>query len=238
MRLQDDEVAWRVNLFGSNLSQHRRSFLLRARPSDQRMTSPDASMSYFHWHRRPGYYRDITRHFSVDAKLLDVGCGTAWLGDHFPDYTGIDVSAEAVRAAVAAGRNVQQVDLDGPLPFGDQTFDAVVLKDVLEHLADPVRAVREARRVLKEGGRVFASSPDAQSWVWDDYTHRRPFSRTAYRLLFTDQGFTIEQLGYESVMSGTSVVAALTRRKRRPGILQLAAWLPFVKRNVWLVARR
>ena len=35
----------------------------------------------------------------------------------------------------------------------------------------------EAHRLLRPGGRAFASSPDAQRWVWDDYTHRRPFTR-------------------------------------------------------------
>jgi hypothetical protein len=94
------------------------------------------------------------------------------------------------------------------------------------------------RRVLAPGGLVFASSPDAQRWVWDDYTHRRPFTRKAFRLLFRDGGFTVEQVGYESVMPGTSIVAARTRAKRRPAPLRAAAWLPFVRRNVWILARR
>ena len=195
-------------------------------------------MAYFDWHEEPGYFGDVTRHFAPGAKLLDVGCGTAWLSRHFEDYTGVDASADAVRIAREAGRNVQMANLDGPLPYPDEAFDAVVLKDVLEHLDDPVSAVREARRVLRVGGKVFASAPDAQSWVWDDYTHRRPYSRRAFERLFADQGFTVEKLGYESVMPGTSVVSRWTRRKRRPRALQLAAWLPFVKRNVWVLARR
>ena len=195
-------------------------------------------MAYFDWHAEPGYYRDITRHFDPNAKLLDIGCGTGWIANHFANYTGVDASAEAVTVARKAGRNVQLSDLETALPFADESFEAVILKDVLEHLDDPVSAVREARRVLKPGGRIFASAPDAQSWVWDDYTHRRPYSRRAFRLLFSDQGFTIEKLGYESVLPGTSVVSRWTRRKRRPRLLQLAAWLPFVKRNVWILARR
>src|SRR3954469_24345629 len=171
-------------------------------------------MGYFDWHEQPGYWRDITRHFTPDTKLLDLGCGSAWLAEHFTDYTGVDGSPEAVATAAAKGRQGVLGDLDQPLPFDDGSFTGVVLKDVLEHVADPVAVVREARRVLAPRGRAFASSPDAQRWVWDDYTHRRPFTRKAYRCLFTDQGWNVEQAGYESVAPGTSIVAARTPGNR------------------------
>jgi SAM-dependent methyltransferase len=195
-------------------------------------------MGYFEWHDKPGYWNDVVRHFPPDTRLLDVGCGSAWLGDHYAHYTGIDVSPAAVEAARRRGREVLLVDVDERLPFDDERFDGVVLKDVLEHVLNPAQLVREAARVLVPNGRVFASSPDAQRWVWDDYTHRRPFSRKSYRLLFEDHGFRVEQAGYESVMPGTGIVSAWTRRKRRPRALVAAAWLPVVRRNVWLVGKR
>jgi SAM-dependent methyltransferase len=195
-------------------------------------------MSYLDWHQEPGYFRDVTRHFPKDATLLDVGCGSGWLADHFPNYTGIDSSPEAVAAARAHGRNVIEGNVDEPLPFEDVQFDAIVVKDLLEHVRDPVAVVKEVRRVLRPGGRVFASSPDAQRWVWDDYTHRRPFTRKSFRLLFADQGFEVERVAYESVLPGTGIISGYTRRKRRPGIFRALAWLPVVRRNVWLLARR
>jgi SAM-dependent methyltransferase len=195
-------------------------------------------MGYFDWHEQPGYYRDVTRHFERSNELLDVGCGTGWLADHFEHYTGVDGSDDAVAEAQRRGRNVSRGDLDEPLPFEDASFDAVVMKDVLEHVGDPVALVREVRRVLRPGGLVFASSPDAQRWVWDDYTHRRPFTRKSYRLLFRDQGLDVERAGYESVAPGTGIVSGMLPGKRRPGILRAAAWLPIVRRNVWLLARR
>jgi SAM-dependent methyltransferase len=193
-------------------------------------------MGYFEWHEQPGYWRDVTRHFDRDVRLLDVGCGTAWLADHFTDYTGIDGSPAAVEGAASRGRRVLLGDVDQRLPFDDDAFDAAILKDLLEHVRDPVALVTEVRRVVAPGGRVFASSPDAQRWVWDDYTHRRPFTRKAFRLLFADQGWNVERVGYESVAPGTSIVAARTPNNRRPFPFTALAWLPVWRRNVWLTA--
>lgn len=194
-------------------------------------------VSYFDWHEQPGYWADITRHFGEKAQLLDLGCGTGWLAEHFEHYTGVDGSQDAVARAVARGRNVIHGDLDQPLPFADETFDAIVMKDVLEHVADPVSLVHEVHRVMRPSGVVFASSPDAQRWVWDDYTHRRPFTRKSYRLLFADQGFEVERVGYESVAPGVGLISARTRRHRRPRLFAALALLPLHRRNVWLIAR-
>jgi SAM-dependent methyltransferase len=196
-------------------------------------------LAYYDRHEQPGYWRDVTRHFRQEMRLLDIGCGTAWLAEHFSRYTGIERSPDTVRIARALGRNVVDHDLeDGPLPFDDAAFDGAVLKDVLEHVNDPAAVVREVFRVLADGGLVLASSPDAQRSAWHDYTHVRPFTRRAYRDLFADQGFDVTRVGYESIMRGIDHVSALTRRKRRPRTLGALAWLPIVPRNVWLLARR
>jgi SAM-dependent methyltransferase len=194
-------------------------------------------VSYFDWHDRPGYWGDVTRHFPAESRLLDIGCGTGWLAESFASYTGLDASEDAVARARERGRNVIHGDVSLRLPFADGEFDGVVMKDLLEHVLDPVALVGEAHRVLRPGGVVFASSPDAQRWVWDDYTHRRPFTRKSFRLLFADNGFVVERVGYESVAPGVGLISARTRRRRRPRLFALLALLPFHRRNVWVRAR-
>lgn len=195
-------------------------------------------MGYFDWHGEPGYFADITRHFSPETALLDLGCGSAWLGRFYEQYTGLDASDEAIAAAADRGYTVIKGSVDEPLPFPDASFDGVVAKDLLEHVADPGAVVREIRRVLRPGGRVFASSPDAQKWVWNDYTHVRPFTRTGFRRLFVDQGMRPLTVGYESVAPGTSIIAKRMPSHRRPLPLRGLAWLPFWRRNVWILAER
>jgi SAM-dependent methyltransferase len=196
------------------------------------------ALGYADRHQTPGYWRDLTRHFPSKTRLLDIGSGSGWLAEHFSDYTGVERDPATVERAVALGRNVIQWDIEQePLPFDDGAFEGVVLKDVLEHVRDPVAIVREVRRVLAEGGAVYASSPDAQRWAWDDYTHVRPFTLKAYRLLFSDHGFAVERAGYESVVKGSEALSALAGRNRRPPLLNLLARVNVGKRNVWVLAR-
>ena len=190
---------------------------------------------YWGRHGEPGYWGDITRHFDPGAALLDLGCGTGWMAEHFKDYTGVEIGVDAVSAAVDLGRNVRLADLVDPLPFADGSFDAVVVKDVLEHVVEPLAVVREIRRVLRPAGRVYACAPDAQRWMWEDWSHRRPFPVKALRRLFTDSGFELIDSGYETVVPGSSIVSARTRSHRRPLPLRVLGRVPLVRRNAWVL---
>ena len=107
---------------------------------------------------------DVLRALELDpaAALLDVGSGT---GDfqrrlRSEGHTGrlcvLDMSQAAVEAAEAV-QGVEGFLGDAQsLPFPDATFDAVTARHMLYHVPDPVLAIREARRVLKPGGRFAA----------------------------------------------------------------------------------
>lgn len=196
------------------------------------------SAQYFAWHPAPPFWNDYVGPLAGRGPLLDVGCGDGWIAEHIDVYTGIDGSAAAVERAKSLSRNVVHGSVDERLPFEDGSFGAILLKDILEHVEDPGFTVRECLRVLKPGGRIVAFSPDAQRWVWDDYTHKRPFSRKAFRNLFGDQGAVVEVAGYEPLILGTWMLCRVFKLDHRPRPLWWLAKFPWTKRNVMVIASR
>lgn len=122
---------------------------------------------------------EALRALPARGAVLEFGCGAGRnleaLGRARPELrrVGIDVSRTALARAAARMPEVElrrADDPDGPIPADDGEFDAVLVLDVLEHLADPVHALAELRRVLKPGGALHLQVPcegDASSlWRW------------------------------------------------------------------------
>jgi ubiquinone/menaquinone biosynthesis C-methylase UbiE len=106
-----------------------------------------------------------------EHELLDVGCGpgtiTAGLAERVGRVVGVDSADEVLEQARAAAPGVAfQVADVHELPFPDDSFDVVHAHQVLQHVADPVRALREMRRVCRPGGIVAARDSDYAGFTW------------------------------------------------------------------------
>src|SRR5215510_4273080 len=127
---------------------------------------PSSSGTYLHGHHdsvlRSHRWRTaensagyLLPRLAPDARVLDVGCGpgtiTADLAALVPGgyVTGIDAAGDVYR-----------------LDFADGTFDVVHAHQVLQHLTDPVAALREMRRVCRPGGLVAARDGDYGGFFW------------------------------------------------------------------------
>jgi SAM-dependent methyltransferase len=100
-------------------------------------------------------------------RLLDVGCGGGLLLREAlatgARATGVDHSSEMVRLAVERAPGAEVVAGEAErLPFPDGVFSAVAMSVVFIFLSEPMRALRECRRVLVEGGRlaVYTTAPE------------------------------------------------------------------------------
>lgn len=98
-----------------------------------------------------------------DRWILDVGCGIGTyvrrFGDLTPHAYGIDVSVKRLQEASATVPNLVAAAGEN-LPFGDGSFDVIVFNEVIEHVKDDRETLRDALRVLRDGGHVVVYAPN------------------------------------------------------------------------------
>ncbi len=178
-------------------------------------------------------------HLRPGQRLLDVGCGpgtiTADLAERVAPgrTTGLDAEPAVLTeaAGVAAERGLTTVDfVTGDvhaLEFDDATFDVVHAHQVLQHVADPVAALREMRRVCKPGGYVAARDSDYGAFVWYPLIPGLDEWRDLYRRVARSNGGEPDagrrllhwatQAGFSDITPGAAVVNHATPEQR-------AAW--------------
>ena len=149
--------------------------------------------------------------------VLEIGCGAGRLGLEYKKnnpgslYYGVEIDAAA--AAVAGTRldmalcgSIEAIDLS----FLAGKVDCIVYGDVLEHLIDPWKVLKDHSALLKESGKVAACIPNSQHWSivmgllagnWTyqdngllDRTHLRFFTLRSIHEMFDGAGLAIESM--------------------------------------------
>lgn len=176
---------------------------------------------------------DFASTYCAGMRVLDLGCGSGYgckrISSVASRVVGVDVSDEAIAFALRTygGDNVSFTSIvpDGSLPFDDGEFDVVLSFQVIEHVPDAERYLREARRVLAKGGLLIVITPDR--------THRllpfqRPWNRWHVREYSMDQLLGVVPRGFDIEralrMGAPDHVAAIELRRYR---LTKWATIPF-----------
>jgi SAM-dependent methyltransferase len=142
--------------------------------------------------------------------VLDVGCGS----NKYPGAFGIDLSPDT-HADLVHDLNVV------PWPLDDESFDQILLQDVLEHLRNPYDVFSELHRLARPAARVLLRTPHFSSVLaYSDPTHTHSFSAAAIRSLAAP-GF-----------------AHYTAARFRVVHLTIDMWLPFRVLGMEAVANR
>ena len=125
------------------------------------------------------------------------------------ESVGVDISIENAHRTSGCGVSAALADLSSCLPFADGVFDAVVAKEVIEHVVDTRLLLEECRRVLCPGGRLIVGTPNLASLTnrvrlafgrypgWMDYEletgsgHVRYYTRKVLRTQLQSVGFNV-----------------------------------------------
>jgi SAM-dependent methyltransferase len=111
--------------------------------------------------RRMSLIRD---HVDLEGKrILDIGCGLGMYVEKFRNFSdrvyGVDVDPEKVAQASQRLPNILEAPGEA-LPFPDESFDVILLHEVIEHVDDDYATIREAYRCLAPGGQIIIYAPN------------------------------------------------------------------------------
>ncbi len=163
-----------------------------------------------HWWflaRRDMIMRIIRRIVKPNPAILDVGCsGGILLNDlkHRYKYLyGIDISKDAINLCRKMNLNASLESAEST-GFENEKFDVVICSDVLEHIKDQQKALKEWKRILKPSGVIICFVP-AFNFLWSTHDeqnmHYRRYIKEELNALFSGNGFRIIRSSYWNISS-------------------------------------
>ena len=170
----------------------------------------------------------------AERTILDIGCGTGAMSARLSKW-GRVVSADFSPLALQFSRRRGLNHLVGAdamkLPFASNSFDALIAMDMLEHLPDDCAALNEFARVLKPGGRIFATVP-AYPHLWSEHDvalmHFRRYIRKEMNDRFVASGLHIEKLTHTMMTLYPLVTVQRRLSARKPANNPPQAAMPMV----------
>jgi len=172
--------------------------------------SPDRML----WYRRVG----ALPFFASAGRYLDIGCGIGGLLASLPPAAGralhgIDFSPVAISKTSARITGDFVVGRAEALPYPDQSFDRVSCTETLEHVDDPETIIVEMARVLRSGGKLLITVPEASLDLLD---HQWPGGINLHINKFT--------------------IASLSEHLQEAGLA--VEWTTIDEREIWLIATK
>lgn len=222
-------------------------------PDDYNPFSNDPGMDVDKW----GAIKTIKRFFdlrehvlpqTVPGRLLEIGCGTGGFLKRMTcsgwSVQGVEPSAYAARKATEAGVPVHIGTIDD-FPWDGKPYDLCACWMVLEHLHDPVAALKKIHGMVKTDGWLVLSLPDVSSWEFKVFrkhwyalqlpTHLYHFSPLTIQRVLGEGGWSVVRLSHQrnltNILHSTSLKLKNILGSTKPGISVKMFGLPIHKWN-------
>jgi 2-polyprenyl-3-methyl-5-hydroxy-6-metoxy-1,4-benzoquinol methylase len=167
---------------------------------------------FFHgrWSDMYENFVEIKRKLKKNTTILDIGCGWGLALQYFKnkgmDSFGFDPAIEAIEYGKKKGLNLKHAGLQSMDVFKGKKFDIITMLNVLEHLADPISALKQIKKLINKDGILVIDVPndfndfqtvgrtvhDLNDWWVAPPNHLNYFSRDSLVKLLKHLGFKIE----------------------------------------------
>ena len=139
------------------------------------------------------------------TKILDAGAGELqnkkycehlkYVGQDFGEYTG-EGDNQSLQTESWDNTKLDIVSDIIDIPVAEDSFDTIMCIEVFEHIPEPILALKEFSRILRDGGTLIITAPVCSLTHFSPYYFYNGFSKYFYEKNLTQYGFQIEELTY------------------------------------------
>lgn len=161
--------------------------------------------SYYWWYvgKRKLVFSLLQKLSQTKGRILDVGCGTGFLLEELrrKGYTAFGLENERKVLDLTYEQKIHGIirgEAENP-PFKNDSFDIILLLDLLEHLEDDILVIKKLSEILTKDGYLLVTVP-AFSFLWgrhdEIFHHKRRYTAKRLKRIFADAGFTVKKISY------------------------------------------
>jgi len=186
--------------------------------------------------------KKILQGYSRNSVILEIGCSGGPLLEilkemGFSDVLGIDISEESIRHCKMKGLKNTQVMDGSKTNYDNAKFDIIIASDILEHIDQEKRALKEWKRILKKNGKLLVFVPAFKS-LWSSHDnvsrHYRRYTKKSLKNSLSKASFKLEKISYWNFISffPASLVRFLQRYSTKENKDQLYNVNPFFNNTI------
>lgn len=185
---------------------------------------------------RERWLEEALKSIPDNSRILDAGAGTQqyrkfcghlnYVSQDFGEYDGQGDAAGLQMEKFDYGKLDIVSDINS-IPEPDSSFDAIMCIEVLEHLPDPIQAIKEFSRLIKQKGHLIITAPFCSLTHFSPYHFSTGFNRYWHEKHLTANGFKIIEIApngnfFEFVAQEIDRIESISKRysKSKPGLLE------------------
>ena len=192
-------------------------------------------------YQRCQFAYEFAKPFITGEKVLDVGCGlaygTALMAERASTITGMDYDLQTLEDNRKRYNTISNLDFKQaiipPLPFADQSYDVITAFQFIEHIEHRKEFLKECLRVLKPGGSLLVTTPNAKKSLARNpfHVHEYTFDEMKKEVSTMSGNFKLKGLnGNDTVNNYYAENGKFVRMILRFDFLKMHRWLP----SAWL----